>query len=388
MKVHRAVRSPVLAVLAATTLVVAAGCGSSSDSSTGTSGSAATASSTASGGSGAADTAAAKEVLAPYLGKPSAFPVDEPLPKPIPAGTKIGFLQCVTPICGVFAQALAPAAQAVGAQLDVVKAGASAGDLQSAMSSLIEKQPNGLIIPGIEPATIAAPLKQAHEAGIKLVSNGIMGAERFGMEGQTLGRPAAELAGRLLAAWTVDRKGEDADIVFYNTPELSFSAVIKEGFAAGIKELCPGCSVRYVDVPIATIGNSAPAHVVSDLQSHPKTNTLVFATSEASTGLPAALKTAGLTPETIGFAPGPANLQDIKDGKMTAGLAVDVATIIWTLVDETARLLTDSPLTAGEKSTVPVMQIVTAKDLDYDVSKGWTGYPDYAERFAKLWKAG
>jgi ribose transport system substrate-binding protein len=254
------------------------------------------------------------------------------------------------------------------------------------MSSLIEKKPDGLIIPGIEPATISGQFEQAKSAGITMVANGIMNADRYGVQAQTLGRPAAELAGKLMAAWVVDRKGDDAQTVFYNTPELSFSAPIKDGFGATMKQLCPSCSVRYVDVPIATIGNTAPSHVASDLQSHPKSNVVVFASSEASTGLPAALKTAGLNVDSIGFAPGPANLQDIKDGKMTAGVAVDVATTIWTLADEMARLLQKAPLTAGEKTTIPVMQVVAAKDLDYDVSKGWSGYPDFQQRFAKLWK--
>lgn len=379
MKIHRALRSS--AAVVAVAGLLAAGCGSSSDSSSGGSSTGSSAS------SGAVDTAGAQAVLAPYTGRPSPFPVDQPLPRPLPAGTKLGFLQCVTPVCGVFATALQPAAKTLGAQLDVVKAGASADELQSAMSSLIEKQPKGLIIPGIEPATISGGFKTAQQKGITVVANGIMGADRYGVQGQTLGEPAAALAGKLMAAWVVQRKGDKAHTVFYNTPELSFATPIKTSFGATMKRLCPSCSVRYVDVPIATIGNSAPAHVTSDLQSHPKDNTMVFASSEASTGLPAALRTAGLNLDSIGFAPGPANLQDIKDGKMTAGVAVDIATTIWTLADEMARLLQKAPLTAGEKSTVPVMQVVTAKDLDYDVSKGWSGYPDFAARFAKLWKA-
>ena len=380
MRVNRAMRSTAATALTATMLVAAAGCGSSSSSGSSTS--------TGGGASAAADTAAARKTIAPYLGKPSPFPVDKPLTKPLASGTRLGFLQCVTPVCGVFAQALAPATKTIGARLDVVKAGASASELQSAMSSLIAKRPTGLIIPGIEPATVAGQFRQARKAGITMVANGIMGADRYGIEAQTLGRPAAELAGRLMAGWTIDRKGAKAQTVFYNTPELSFSAPVKDGFAAEMKRLCASCAVRYVDVPIATIGSTAPAQVVSDLQSHPKSNVLVFASSEASTGLPAALGTAGLKPDTMGFAPGPANLQDIKAGRVTAGLAADLPTLIWTLVDEMARLLNKSPLTAGERSTIPVMQIVTAKDLDYDVSKGWSGYPDFAKRFAKLWKVG
>jgi ribose transport system substrate-binding protein len=377
---NRAIGSSLAAALAAATLAVAAaGCGSSSDSSS--------ASSAGGGGGAKADVGQAQQLLAPYTGRPSAFPVDEPLPKALPAGTEVGFLQCVTPICGLFAQALAPAAKDIGAQLEVVKAGAGANDLQTAMSSLIEKRPTGLVLPGIEPSSISGQLAQAKSAGITMVSNGVMDAEKYGVGGQTLGRPAAELVGQLLAAWSVQRKG-GRNTVFYNTPELSFSGPVKDGFQEEFKRLCPSCTARVVDVPVATIGNTAPSLVASDLQSHPKTGVAVFASAEAATGLPPALRTAGLSPETIGFAPGPANLQDIKEGKITAGLAVDLPTVIYTLVDAMARLKADAPLTDGERSTIPVMQVLEAKDLPGDVSKGWSGYPDVAARFKKLWAVG
>jgi len=48
----------------------------------------------------------------------------------------------------------------------------------------------------------------------------------------------------------------------------------------------------------------------------------VFASSEVAAGLPAAMKAAGLSTTTLGYAPQTGTLQDIKDGGMTAGLAV------------------------------------------------------------------
>lgn len=379
MKIHEASRH-IVAALAATALALAggAGCGSSS----------ATSSTSADSGQGA-DVAAAKQVIAPYIGKPSAFPVDTPLPQPLPAGTRIGYLQCSTPACAIFGEALAGATKTIGAQLDVVKTGPSAEDLQTGVTSLLEKNPNGLVIPGIEPSSIAGQLAQAQAKGIVMVSNGIAGAEKYGITGQTLGSEASALSGNLMAAWTVDRKAADAQVVFYNVPELSFSAPLKAGFDTEMKRLCPACAVRYVDIPVAAIGSTAPSQVVSDLQSHPKTNVAVFGSSSASTGLPAALKTAGIKLDVIGFSPAPANLQDIKDGQLTAGLGVDLGTLTWTLVDELARLITKAPLTKGEISTLPPLQILTAEDLaGKDVSNGWSGYPDFPARFAKLWTGG
>ena len=49
---------------------------------------------------------------------------------------------------------------------------------------------------------------------------------------------------------------------------------------------------------------------------------------------------------------------------------------------------------AGQKLTGPeaegsgVVQFLTKKDITFDPAKGWSGYPDFAERFAKLWGVG
>jgi ribose transport system substrate-binding protein len=351
-----------------------AACGSSSDST-----------STSASSSAKADVAAAKDAIAPYTGKPSAFPVDKPLPAKLPAGTRMAYLQCSSPICGIFSTIFPPATKLIGASFSVTKAGASTNQQQSAFTSVLENKPTGILLPAIEPDAISQELATAKKNGVPVSTNGIMDGEKYGIGAQMLGRPNAELAGKLLADWVVARKGGKAKPVFYTTPELSFGEPLRASFEAEMHKVCGGCKPRFEKIPVAAIGSSAPNLVVSDLQSHPDANVAVFSTQEASTGLPAALKTAGITIDTVGFAPNPANLQDIKSGAATAGLGLDLPVMAWTQVDALARLVLKAPLTEGEKSQIGPMQFLTAKDLNFDVSKGWTGYPDFAQRFAKLW---
>jgi hypothetical protein len=56
-------------------------------------------------------------------------------------------------------------------------------------------------------------------------------------------------------------------------------------------------------------------------------------------------------------------------------------------MDAAVRLATGQRLTAAEKIGAVPIQLLTKKDLPSDVSHGWTGYPDFAARFAKLWAA-
>jgi ribose transport system substrate-binding protein len=381
---YRRIRAGALvSVLAIVSLTLAA-CGSSdSKSSTGAS----TSSSVSSSG---ADAAAASALLAPYTGKASAFPVDAPLTKKPPAGTTLGFLQCSTPICGLLSQIYSGAAKALGVKLQVTKAGASAADLQSAVDSIAAQKPSAVILTPIEPSVVTAQLKKLDDAKIPTLANGLMEFEQYGIDATMFNKSTAETAGKVLAAYAVKDKGDGANVVFYTTPELSFGPVIKASFGAQMKQLCASCKVRNVDIGVATIGNAAPSRVVSDLQANPDTNVAVFSTEEAAVGLPAAMRTAGLQGkvDVIGYGPNPANLQDIKSGGLKAALGLDLPVMAWSTVDEAARLLTGQDLTAQEQQGTPPLQILEKGDIVFDPAQGFTGYPDFPARFAKLWAAG
>jgi ABC-type sugar transport system substrate-binding protein len=150
--------------------------------------------------------------------------------------------------------------------------------------------------------------------------------------------------------------------------------------------VCPSCKVRHVSIPIASIGKDAPSRVVSDLQSHPNTKAVVFGNAETGTGLPAALKSANLKVKIMGFGPPPAILGYIKQGQWDAGIGVDAPTMLWAQVDALARLMDGQPQTPGEEKGLPPIQILTKAD-PFDPAKLWTGYPDFAKRFAQYWGA-
>lgn len=370
------------AMLAA--FVTLAACGDDSDSDSGSDSDSSADSTTG------ADTAAAAEAVAPYTGEPTAFPVDEPLEKRPPAGTTIAYLQCATPFCAVFSQQLAPAAKEMGVELKVVKAGASAGDLQGAMDSIISLRPDAVIVPAVEDQ-IGTQLQELEEMGIPTAAGGVMDGEKHGIDIAFQDADVADEVGRALAGWAVQTKGDDTDVVFYTTPELSFSAVVKQGFEAEMESLCPDCPVRSADVPVAEIGNKAPARVVSDLQAHPDTNVAVFGSSEAAAGLPAQLQVAGLLDKVAvsGYGASPSNLQDIQAGKMAGSMAIDTTVMMWSMIDGLSRLITDQPITEGEEAGVAPMQLVEQQDLEgEEVEAGFVAYPDVAERFAELWSGG
>lgn len=376
---HR--RMTVLIAAATITGMALAGCSSSGKSaSRGSTGSPA-----AKTGSGV-DLAAAETLLGPVTGEPSAFPVDMPLSKRMPSDTKIEFLQCGAPFCGLIAQALAGATKLMGVQFKAVTAGVSATDLQSAMQTIIADKPNGVILAGVEPTGITQQITELENSGVAIASTALSGASKYGIKGDAEGDTWLKYAGQLLAAAVVQDKGAGTNAVFYNTSELSFSPVVLAAYQTKLKELCPACKTRTTTLPLASFGTNAPSTVTSDLQRNPDTNVAVFPSLEAAQGLPAALSTAGVKVDVIGAAPTPQNLQDMKAGSIKTAVTPDTAVDVFMTLDMVARLIIKDPLTAGEMTGIPPVQVLAQKDVTFDPSKGFVAYPDFVSRFSKIWQ--
>jgi ribose transport system substrate-binding protein len=329
--------------------------------------------------------AAAKKVVAPYIGKPSPFPVSEPL-KSVPTGEEIDYVDCGTPICALFWEILQPAAQTMGVKLERVKAGSSASTVSSAFDTVIQKEPAAVIVGSISMELWSKKLKELQEKEIPVVTTGISDTEQYEIESPQASNANSERSGKLMAAYVIaEMAGEESNAVFYETPELSFTTIIAEAFKEEFENLCPECSLRIGKIGVEELGNTAPNTVVSDLQANPDTNVAVFGSAEIEAGLPAALQAAGIEVETLGSSPGPAELQYLKEGKSTAVLGFDLPVLTWGLLDQAAREIAGQELTGPEAEGLGVLQFLTKEDVQYDVSKGWTGYPEFAEMFAKLW---
>jgi ribose transport system substrate-binding protein len=350
--------------------------GSSSVSSSGASGSAA----------GGANVAAAKAAIAPYTGKPGAFPVTQPLSKPLPAGTKFAFMECATGACGLVAKLLVPAVKEIGGTLVTVNAGATAQSSQTAVASVLALKPAAVLITGLNPTIFGGGLKTLSAAGIKVVTISIAeNTKPFGITFNYVGLQATLLAGKLMADWVIANKGPQANVVFYGVPAIDFSSKQQQAFEQELQKNCPACKVRAVQIDVTTLGTTSASTVVSDLEAHPDTNVAVFASAEVAQGLPAALKAAGLSVTTLGYAPQAEILQDIKDGGITAGLAADFPISVWAALDSAARLVEGDQPTALEQSGELPLQLLEKQDITFNPANGWTAYPDFQQLFAKLW---
>jgi ribose transport system substrate-binding protein len=378
------------ACVSAVVVVSVAACSSASGSaSSSSSASASSGSSSSSGSAQGANIAAASAALVPYTGHPSAFPVTEPLPQKLPAGKKFLFLQCGTPFCALAGLSLKAAVVAIGGTFTKLNAGTTASSAQAAASSALALKPD-VVFMTVDPALFGDGLKKLSAAGVKVVSISIVkNVTPYGVTFNYIGAHEIDNDGKLLADWVIAHKGAKANAVFYGLPTFDFSTPLQQAFENEMKKDCPSCTVRTVPIDAATIGTTAPSTIVADLQAHPATNVAVFVSLQIAQGLPAAMRAAGLSGIlTVGRGPTPGNLQDIKNGALTGALAIDAPVSTWTAVDSAARLLEGDQPTASEQAGDLDEQFLGQKDITFDPTDGWSGYSDFAQRYATLWHTG
>jgi ribose transport system substrate-binding protein len=329
----------------------------------------------------------AKAEIAPFTTPPTTFPVTDPLPQRLPAGKKFVYLQCSTPICAAVGTFVEQAVKTIGGKYTVINAGSTAQTAQAAASSADALKPDAVILGAIDPALFGGGLKKLAGDGAKLVSLQIdKDVKPYGITFNYLGEDLSQRNGKLLADWVIAEKSTKAHAVIYTEPALDLSAPVQSAFQNEMTLKCPSCKVRAVPIDVATIGTTAPRTVVTDLQAHPDSNVAVFVSLSAAAGLPAALKAGGRSITTVGFGPTAGNLQDIKNGSLTAALNIDFPVSTWTAVDAAARLIEGAKPTASElRGDVPE-QFLGQKDITFDPTRGWSAFPDFAQRFAKLWK--
>jgi ribose transport system substrate-binding protein len=374
-------------VFAALTVTACSSASSGTGGSTATGGSSATAGGAAASspsGGNAAEVTAAQQAIAPYVGHPSPFPATEKLAKLPTPGSKFVFLQCGAPVCAIFAQLMPAPAKALGVKFLTVNSGNTATTSQSGAAAALADKPAAVLVGASDPQLYGNFLHQLISAGSVVAGGGTVGGESYGVQDAVGGSASVAHAGELLADWVTVNKGASANVVFFGTPELTFSAGMQAAFAQTLTQRCPSCKADYQQISIANFGTTAPSQVVSYLEAHPSVNTVVFASMEAATGLAAALKDAHLSPTTLGFAPTASNQQDIADGGLTAGLALDFNVQVWMQLNLAARLIAHQ--TTAPSNLEVDMEFLTKSDLQgVNISHGWTGYPDVAQRFAALW---
>jgi ribose transport system substrate-binding protein len=357
---RRAVRRAITATLPVTALLALAACGT---------GTTPAADSTQAGAPGSPGLTAARAALAKYSERPATISVTEPVGKAIPKGKKIDFILCGVQSCKDLAGFFTEAAKELGWQVKQISTQGTPESVQAAYEQAVRDKPDAVVASGFPRAVYAKQLAQLKAAGIPVIQSNADDVTGDGISLLKNGPKDVGVQGEMLASWVVSNSGAKADTVYFDLPAYTILKPVKDSFAAKYKEWCDGCALDNVDVPITAVGKDMPDRVVSYLRSHPKVTHVVFSLGLLNVGVPAALKTAGITGKHI----------VVTDGAM----ALNSHETAWLQADALARHFTGQSMAVGQKAALPNMLVtkdnLPSADGDFPIVE------DYKKQFKALW---
>ena len=335
------------------------------------------------------DWAAANELIASFT-PPTTLLATEPLAEPIADGTTAVYLNNGTPVAGLFQAGLQAASEAAGIEFINVDTGTDAQSVNSALNSVVEMKPDIVFDQSVDARFFQDQLQQLKDQGTVIVYGGQLNAEEFGLVDSLGGAGSIEVNSEVLAAGAIDLTcGTATEFVMYSIPEIPASQIQNEAVPAALKELCPQCNLRIVDISIA---DASPADkIVSDLQAHPETQYFIALADQYQIGLADKAALAGITNAVgIGQSSLPPNIQQIADGTQSAGYVVDFGLFMWLQVDEGLRTMQgmDVPYLEGDWMDVAraISHIVTIRNAsDFTGEAGYVAFPGYQDEFLTLW---
>jgi len=362
-----------LAAVGAVLAIAAAGCGSSDDDSD---------TSASSGGGSSSALSQAQQALSEGSKRPSQITVSEPIDKPIPSGKKLVFISCGAAQCQLQGKIVQQGAAKLGWSSKTIATDGSPTQIQEAFNTALRTGADGVILNAFTRAAIAKQLAEAKSKGVAFV--GCCSTEQVGdgyLYNTSTPEQNAQIGKYLAAAIASDSKGK-ANTLYVDIPAFTILAALETSIKSHYQKYCPGCGFATIDVALPRLADSANI-IVSYLRSHPDVEYVALSVTDAlGTGLPAALKAAGLTKvKIVGQGGDPTAFQGLAQGQILALVPFDYYDVDYQMLDALARHF------AGVKveQTPPPLWLMTKDNLPSDYTKLFPVVQDFESQFVKLW---
>jgi ribose transport system substrate-binding protein len=388
------------AVIACSGAVAIAACGSSSTkpaSSSASSGGSTTASTSGSGtastsgssGATKAPFAAAVAANAKFSRRPTSVGISTPVGKPIPKGKTIDYVQCGVPACATEGDILQSAAQVLGWKLVRINAGTTPQTITAAYQQAITNKPDA-VLGGGYPRTLFNPeLKTLGSMHTPVIEAFIGGSAGNGLTGIIAGSKNSTIQGQEVADYIL-ANSTDTSMTVGAVVSSGFPTVVLEGQAltATFKQDCPKCTVKTLNVPVTSIGSDLPTRVASFLTANPSITTSWIGYDDMITGVPIALKGAGVTSQKIATINANSTVATaIQQGDyVVAAVGTSYPEVYWREIDLLARLFTHQSYSADlNDATLPYWTLDKANIPAGAGSTTFANVSDYQQQFKKLW---
>jgi ribose transport system substrate-binding protein len=349
-----AAKGAVLAVSFAMVISACSSAGTSSKKSSGSSGGSIAAAGTA------YDVAAVNAEVAKYTTRPTSIGIDAKVKGVVPTGKTIMYLQCGAPSCKDAGDYLEAATKAVGWTLKRVNAGISAETVKAAWGQAVTEKPDGVVASGFPRVLFEDELAKLKALNIPVVDQIVGDVAGNGLS-LVLADPTDQAAtGTRLAQYILKQNnGKAFEALAVITSAYTSLSNTNKAFGAAITAACSTCKVDDLDVPVTSLGTDLPSRVTSYLSKHPKVKWVYMGFSDMVTGLPAALKAAGLGDVKVVTYDGNATTQAYLKNNQSL-VAMDqypAPEIMWRSVDFFIRTMLGEDTAVDSAHTLPVWVI-------------------------------
>ncbi|WP_460606869.1 substrate-binding domain-containing protein [Jatrophihabitans fulvus] len=343
------------------------------------------------GGGASSGVAAAKAATEKAKQAPTSIPQTQKLKTKPETGKTFVFLKCQdVNQCAVEADGYKAATKAIGWNYKELSFKSSdPATLVSAMKQALDFKPVAVSFSGLPRAVYQSVIPEYRKAGVKMVTM-YEGPTTYDdvLIGQVGGQKDVQEYGRIIGNWVVADSNGKANILLQEVNDFPILKDYVTGFKEAVEKNCgSGCKITELNNTIAQLGGQVVPAVVAALQKDRSINYVSTVNGPFLTGLPAALKAAGITNVKIcGESGDTTNLTNVKNGTESAytGLALNQAS--FAAMDMVLRDMQGLPFDKEGNGGSP-KQLLT-KDVDFKISTSYDVPSDYESQFKKLWLVG
>ena len=333
----------------------------------------------------AAASAAQKRVDA-YLAPVENIDVTTPLTKKPDEGKSVYYIRYNLPIAAVLDAPFKEATEALGWNGNILAI--DAADPQATSNAMTRAISEGADMIAVNSGSIAGMgpgLKEAIDADVPVFLAAGVGepeGEKNGVYGnvQAVNSTTATLG--LVDLMIADSDGAGSGLLV-NAPDFPILAPIKDQSEQHLADNCDGCSLDALDIAPQDLGGDVASTIVSALRQNPDIKYVIATFDGLLTGLPQALKAAGLDDVKIYVdIASPPTVESIRAGDIDASLTLPDQSRTWLLVDQMARV--SIGMDADQEAHANMAMQLWTTDNVTDAN-AWDA-PDFKEKFKSLWQ--
>jgi ribose transport system substrate-binding protein len=378
-------------VLASTVAIAlgAAACSSSSSSasSASTQSSGATTSSVAN--ISAANLAVAKTVAAQIAQQPENLELGAnppPITKKIPKGKKISFLTCASPGCVVIAQTFEQAAKDLGWTVQLQTVAATPNAVQVAFDTAVRQSPNAVAVVAVPTEDAPSQLAQLQKMHIPVVVAQSPDVKTGPIIVVLYNHVSADRIGKDSADYLLANGCSAGTTLYVQVAGFQVLVYMISAFQTEYAKLAPSATIQPLNIA-ATEEATAPAAIVSAVRANPKIGCIYISSDPMGSGLPEALKAAGITklPKIFTSAGGQQTLQYIKSNLMTATQIGALGDYGWLYADTFARYFTGQSVQPDADALESIWMVSAA---NAPATFPYANTVNMQQKYLKLWGLG